>query len=74
MNTLPLRGSAGVLANGGVVSPGCRSRHSSTRLTPMSSSVHPVTAIDPCNPVAPPAGVSNTPNGRGGLPGRGSSA
>ena len=63
MNTLPLRGSDGVLANGGVVSPGTRSRQSSTRFTPMLSSVHPVSAIDPASTVASPAGVSKTPNG-----------
>src|SRR5437870_9913005 len=61
MKTLPLRGSLGVLANGGVVSPGCRSRHSSTRSTPMLSSVQPVTAMDPASTVASPAGVSTTP-------------
>src|SRR5687768_4674034 len=63
MNTLPLRGSLGVLANGGVVSPGCRSRHSSTRCTPMLSSAQPVTATDPASAVVPPAGVSSVPKG-----------
>ena len=52
-----------MLANGGVVSPGCRSRQSSTRCTPMLSSVQPVTAIDPASTVASPAGVSKLPNG-----------
>src|SRR5262245_21555191 len=63
MKTLPLRGSDGVLENGGVVSPGWRSRQISTRDTPMSSSAHPVTAIDPASIVPSPAGVSKLPNG-----------
>src|SRR2546423_13299070 len=63
MNTLPLRGSDGVLENGAVVSPGCRSRQSSTRVTPMLSSVHPVTATEPDSTVASPLGVSKLPNG-----------
>src|SRR5438132_13419090 len=63
MNTLPVRGSDGVLAKGGVVSPGCRSRQSSTRFTPMLSSVHPVTATDPDSTVESPTGVSKLPNG-----------
>src|SRR6186997_3346720 len=63
MNTLPLRGSGGVLAKGVVVSPGCRSRHSSTRCTPILSSVQPVTATDPASTVESPAGVSKLPNG-----------
>ena len=44
---LAVRGSDGVLANDGVVSPVCRSRQSSTRSTMMSSTAQPVTAIDP---------------------------
>src|SRR5436190_9575602 len=69
-NTLPLRGSDGALTNGGVGSPGCRSRHSSTRSTATSSTVQPVTAIDPCSPVAPAAGVSIRPVGAAGAAGR----
>src|SRR5687768_7797451 len=63
MNTLPLRGSDGVLLKGGVGSPACRSRQISTRCTPTLSSVQPVTAIEPASTVASPAGVSKLPNG-----------
>src|SRR5258708_4134077 len=63
MKTLPLRGSLGVLTKGGVVSPACRSRQSSTRCTPMLSRAHPVMAIEPARTVASPTGVSTTPNG-----------
>src|SRR5260221_5722269 len=70
MNTLPVRGSNGVPANVAVGSPGCRSRHSSTRSTATSSTAQPVTPIDPCSPVAPAAGVSITPVGAVDAPGR----
>src|SRR5436190_21955299 len=63
MKTLPLRGSSGVLTSGGVASPGCRSRQSSTRRTPTLSRAHPVTAMDPDKTVELPSGVSNRPKG-----------
>src|SRR5436190_5072532 len=68
MKILPWRGSLGPrgLTNGGVGSPGCRSRHSSTFVTPMLSSAHPVTAIDPASTVPSPAGVSTVPMGTDG--------
>src|SRR6188768_3682160 len=62
MKILPLRGSSGVLVNGGVVSPACTDRQSSTRLTPMLSSVQPVTATEP-ERIVVSDGVSTTPNG-----------
>jgi hypothetical protein len=63
MNTLPARGSFGVLLNGGVVSPGWRARQISTRVTPTLSRAQPVTAMEPDNTVESPAGVSTTPKG-----------
>src|ERR1043166_1288710 len=63
MKILPVRGSPGEPANGGVVSPGWRSRQISTCFTPMSSSVQPVTAIDPARTVESPEGVSTLPKG-----------
>src|SRR4051794_31831355 len=66
MKILPVRGSFGPLLTGGVVSPGCTSRHSSTCFTPMLSSAHPVTATDPASTEASPAGVSKLPNGSDG--------
>src|SRR5438552_4393679 len=63
MKIFPVRGSDGAPANGGVVSPACRSRQISTCFTPMLSSVQPVTGTDPASTVPSPAGVSKLPNG-----------
>src|SRR5690349_7553921 len=64
MNTaLPMK----ILPFGAVaVSPVTGSRHSSTRVTPVSSSAQPVTGSAPCTPVVPSLGVSNEPNGGAG--------
>ena len=50
------------------ISPGPASSIS-TRSMPTSSSAQPVTAIEPCSPVAPAAGVSTTPLGGADVPG-----
>src|SRR5262249_13120287 len=44
-------------------SPVTGSRMTRTRVTPISSSVQPDTAIDPATPVAPSSGVSTAPVG-----------